>query len=128
MRCLNRLGEKSKMRIEKLELFNFRGFERAEVELHPRLTVLVGENGAGKTSVLDALALTLDQYVARLLGSRSSARRLAWSDTREGSAETKVRVTVNRNDQEFRWAVQKQGQRQRVLRPLAAEAPTGPTR
>jgi predicted ATP-binding protein involved in virulence len=44
------------MRLKKITLSNYRCFENLELDLHPRLTVLVGENGSGKTSILDAIA------------------------------------------------------------------------
>ena len=44
----------------------FRCFERLELDLHPRLTVLVGENGAGKTAVLDAIAGALSPVLTYL--------------------------------------------------------------
>ena len=44
------------MRLKSITLKNFRCFEHLEVELHPRLTVFVGENGAGKTALLDGIA------------------------------------------------------------------------
>jgi putative ATP-dependent endonuclease of OLD family len=43
------------MRICKLTIENLRSIERAEVELHSKVTVLVGANNTGKTTVLDAL-------------------------------------------------------------------------
>ena len=44
------------MRLKSITLKNFRCFEHLEVELHPRLTVFVGENGVGKTALLDGIA------------------------------------------------------------------------
>jgi predicted ATPase len=43
------------MHLVNLSLKNFRRFEDFHCEFHPRLTLLIGENGAGKTSVLKAL-------------------------------------------------------------------------
>jgi predicted ATP-binding protein involved in virulence len=43
------------MHLLDLTLSNFRRFEHFHCELHPRFTLFVGENGAGKTSVLKAL-------------------------------------------------------------------------
>jgi predicted ATP-binding protein involved in virulence len=45
------------MRIDRLHIENFKKFARQSFELHPQFTLLVGENGSGKTSVLDALAV-----------------------------------------------------------------------
>lgn len=44
------------MRIDRLELQNFKQFESFSIDLNPQFTLLVGENGSGKTSVLYALA------------------------------------------------------------------------
>lgn len=45
------------MRIDHLEMENFKKFKKQSLHLHPQFTLLVGENGAGKTTVLDALAV-----------------------------------------------------------------------
>lgn len=45
------------MRIEKLEIENFKGFAKQSIALHPHFNLLVGENGSGKTTILDALAV-----------------------------------------------------------------------
>lgn len=44
------------MRLKSVTLKNFRNFEHIKLDLHPRLTVVVGENGAGKTALLDGIA------------------------------------------------------------------------
>ena len=47
------------MHLKSITLKNFRCFNELHLELHPRLTVLVADNGGGKTSVLDAIAVGL---------------------------------------------------------------------
>lgn len=54
------------LRLNNLSLTNFRCFAQCEVELHPRLTVLVAENGGGKTAVLDAAGTALAVFVKAL--------------------------------------------------------------
>jgi len=56
------------MRLSRVSLINFRCFERLDIDLHPRLTVIVGTNGAGKTAVLDGIAAGLTP-VLRYLSS-----------------------------------------------------------
>lgn len=43
------------MRLEGLELTNFRSYERAQFELHPDITLVVGPNASGKTNLLESL-------------------------------------------------------------------------
>ncbi len=53
------------MRIDRLELRNFKKFAALTLDLHPQFTLLIGENGSGKTSVLDALAVALGVWLVR---------------------------------------------------------------
>ncbi|GAC1602268.1 MAG: DNA replication/repair protein RecF [Candidatus Saccharimonadales bacterium] len=43
------------MKIEALELTNFRSYEAARFELHPDVTLVVGPNASGKTNLLESL-------------------------------------------------------------------------
>jgi predicted ATP-binding protein involved in virulence len=47
------------MHLKEVILSNFRCFKELCLPLHPRLTVLVAENGGGKTSILDGIAIGL---------------------------------------------------------------------
>jgi len=53
------------MRIDRLEVKNFKGFEHKIIDFSPQFNVLTGDNGSGKTAVLDALAVGIG---ALLLG------------------------------------------------------------
>jgi predicted ATP-binding protein involved in virulence len=46
------------MQIKWLKLENFRGFKEREFALSEHFTVLVGDNGTGKTAILDALCIS----------------------------------------------------------------------
>lgn len=45
------------MNVRSLTARDFRSYERAEIELGERLTVITGDNGAGKTNLLEAIYL-----------------------------------------------------------------------
>ena len=47
------------MKIKKITLRNYKCFEKIEIDFHDRLTVIVGNNGSGKSSVLDGMAVSL---------------------------------------------------------------------
>ena len=59
------------MRINRLHIENFKKFRRTEqpFELHKQFTLFVGDNGSGKTSVLDALAVALGLWHKAAPGS-----------------------------------------------------------
>jgi len=52
------------MKLAKIEITNFRCFESLSLPLQPDLNIVVGINGAGKTSILDAIAIALYEIVA----------------------------------------------------------------
>jgi predicted ATP-binding protein involved in virulence len=56
------------VKIKKISLTNFRCFEKIDVDFDSRLTVLIARNGAGKSTVLDAIALALGPFLSRLPG------------------------------------------------------------
>lgn len=69
------------MQLKKVTLHNFRCFEKLEVDLHPRLTVIVGDNGAGKTAVLEGICRALNPVLSNL----SSANQRIQSKTIQDS-------------------------------------------
>lgn len=65
---------------ERLQLSEWRQFDRIDVEFHPRLTVLTGANATGKSTILGLLAVHFDWsrvYSAQPISSRSKTTR--WS-------------------------------------------------
>ena len=56
------------MKLERVELHNFRTFDHLELPLGSRVTLLVGENGSGKSSILDAIAVGLGAISTQLPG------------------------------------------------------------
>jgi len=76
------------MRLERLEVVDFRNHERASVELPAGVSALVGPNGVGKTNLLEAVG-----YLATL-GSHRVGQDAAL--IRAGSASAVIRAAVQR--------------------------------
>ena len=72
------------MRIDRLEIENFKKFVHQTFVLHPQFTVFVGENGAGKTTVLDALAVAASIWLVEAPDSTlyNSGRNILTPDIR----------------------------------------------
>ena len=61
------------MWIKSLQLNNFRCFEKLKINFERTYTVLIGINGAGKSSILDAMSIALGSFLAGLDGVSSNA-------------------------------------------------------
>jgi len=69
------------MHLKQVTLNNFRCFENIEVSLHPRLTVIVAENGGGKTSILDGIAIGLAPILRYLSSANQRLSGPGFKDT-----------------------------------------------
>jgi putative ATP-dependent endonuclease of OLD family len=79
--------------ISRVEVHNFRNFQHLLIDPFPERAVIVGENGAGKTNLLEALRLVLDPTLpdaARMLRAED-----VWEGAPSGLADgIQVSVTV----------------------------------
>ncbi|MEI6984741.1 MAG: AAA family ATPase [Rhodospirillaceae bacterium] len=111
------------MKLESIHIKDFRGLTELELSFHPRLTVLVGENGIGKTTILDALAILLDQYLARYVrASPQSARKIKEDDYRifTWSAHLEVSVKVE-SETALTWNLSAQKRAAKLNNPLRSD-------
>ena len=51
------------MKIDKLHLTHFRCFEKANFELDKRMTLVIGDNAKGKTTILEALSVAMGGFL-----------------------------------------------------------------
>jgi len=61
------------MNINNIRLINFRCFKDTLINFNNEFTVIVGSNGAGKSSVLDAVAISLGSFLAGIDGVHSNS-------------------------------------------------------
>jgi len=89
----------------RLMLRDFRCFEQAEVALHPELTLLVGRNAQGKTSLLEAVCVLMRLQSPRTgtrtdfirFGAKACVVEGQWNGTRLrfGQSQTTRRLAVD---------------------------------
>jgi predicted ATP-binding protein involved in virulence len=60
------------MRIDRLVITNFDGFDQREFTFHPRFNLLIGDNASGKTSLLDALSIAMGSWFLGIRGYQKS--------------------------------------------------------
>ena len=54
------------MILERVHIANFKGIEECTVELKEGFNLIIGNNGYGKTSILEAISVGLGGYIAGL--------------------------------------------------------------
>lgn len=90
------------MKIKKIEIKDFRGLSDVTIDnLDRNLNLLMGVNGAGKSSVLDAVAYLLSAYTARLTTSGSKGVQIPVNDIqRDSRTGCTIALTL---DNDIKW-------------------------
>lgn len=95
------------MKITKLDVTSLRGFEHATFEFDPAFTLLVGVNGVGKSSVLEALRISLSRVLPKFTASRAVPLAFSGDDIRLGSSTLTVDVDFRFPDGERHYLLHK---------------------
>ena len=62
------------MRIEKIKYTNYRGLKTGELSFEKDITLIIGKNGVGKTSILSAIAIALSWIISRLKSEKQNGQ------------------------------------------------------
>ena len=102
------------MYIQNLVLHNFKCFENIELDFHPNLTVIVGANGSGKTSIMEGAAIAISALFVKMDGlsgrsiDKSQAHLKAFSIGSTKDVQPQYPVTVKASavigNEELAWA------------------------
>lgn len=106
------------MRIENIHIQNFRGIEDLKIDLHPQFNLLIGENGSGKTAILEAMAVGIGAFFSGMPGVNSRHIRdadLRYFKSPEGSHEyafkTRVDVKGRVDKEQISWYKEREGEK-----------------
>lgn len=81
------------MRIEKVRLNNVKSYDEETVELEPGVNAILGENGAGKSTIIEAIGFALFDYLPY---------RKQEDFVRRGETNGTVEVTLSLNGEQYR--------------------------
>ena len=82
------------MKLKKLTLANYRGFDQIDLAFADDITVLAGVNGVGKSGVLRALTSALSQALPKFTVSRELPLGLSDTDVQSGKPGLSISVTL----------------------------------
>lgn len=88
------------MHIQTLHLQNFRRFEEKKITFHPQFNVLIGENGSGKTAILDAISIFLYGEMLSIEGINELIPKF-WGSKQDimiGKESANIEISINGNE------------------------------
>lgn len=95
------------MNIQRLSLTNYRGVQSMTIDFHKNLNVFFGENGAGKSAVLDAIAIMLSWAVNRIGSPGASGRPILETDITNGKSFSSIELFCSDGVQDIEWKLVK---------------------
>ena len=84
--------------IHSIELIDFLAHHDTKLDFSNDATVFVGQNGAGKSSIIDAITFSLFGAHTRVLGSKRSNKSLI----RRGANKALVKIEFSANGKNFK--------------------------
>lgn len=94
------------MRVDRLKLKNFRCYSELNIDFDSKLTVIVGENGRGKTAIFDALAIALEPYLHTF---HVQGRNIVQKDVRRVPVYAEDGIHIARMENKYPVAIQLEG-------------------
>lgn len=98
------------MAIKKLIIKNYKSIEDAEIDFSRHINVLIGENGAGKSSVLEAIAILFSWMNSRLRSNTAKGMHIDTKDITFGKSSVELQVVLD-NDEQTSWSLVKSNAR-----------------
>jgi len=95
------------VKVTSLKLTNLRAIEAAEFRFQPGFNLIVGVNGVGKTSMLDALAVCLSAFVKHANRLRAPVKAFLAEDIRVGADALSVECGAQIGWVEHRYLIHK---------------------
>jgi DNA replication and repair protein RecF len=111
--------------IKNLKINNLRNLKSVDIDLHPELNFLVGTNGAGKTSVLEALVVLAkgrsfrSGQIESLIGPDTGTFRVVTSTRSDNGIAANLGIERSKTD----WKARRDGEDVRQLGDLAIFLP-----
>ena len=93
------------MRVDRLALQDFRGVKSLQLDLPSNVTVLAGINGAGKSTILDALATMLWRVGALLQEKPHGRMPLLATDVRNGAGDALFMIETSGWPEKIDWGL-----------------------
>lgn len=109
------------IKVSQVQLSNFRGYTDFTISLHESLTVLVGENGAGKTSILEAIACGLGPFLTAMPDAKGKLIRRSDIHIGPNGISDSARISID-TASSLSWDLATKGADKNVIAKIGTRA------
>ncbi|MDV3662435.1 ATP-dependent endonuclease [Elizabethkingia anophelis] len=88
------------MYIANIKLINFRNFENLNIEFNDGVNVIIGHNNAGKSNLLNALSLVLDNQKSKKLDIDDFYKLISVDELKEAPPKISIELTLRKGEYE----------------------------
>jgi len=93
------------MHVSKIELQSFRAAKNLSIDLHPKMNLVIGVNGSGKSTVLQAITLSLISLVQRIHNATENRKLIHATDISNYEDFACLDICVQSEEENFRWKI-----------------------
>ncbi len=93
------------MRVNKIELQDFRAAKSLSIDLLPRMNLVIGVNGAGKSTVLQAISISLLALVHRIQNTTGNRKLIQVSDISNAADYSSLEISVRSDEKDYSWKI-----------------------
>lgn len=119
---------KLKLKLNRIEFENFRLFDKLDLTFDEQLTVLIGENGGGKTALLEGIAKQLTFFTEYMRTSKIPNSKILYHNSdfryKQKALVNKITISISQDNdtwQQKSWTYDNTG---KYLKPIESTAKT----
>ena len=95
------------MKISKVSLHNFRAAKELDIDLHEQMNLFVGVNGAGKSTVLQAITYALIALVRKVHNSKNNLGLFQVSDIHRFEDQATIEIDLVYGKDSYSWNIER---------------------
>jgi putative ATP-dependent endonuclease of OLD family len=88
------------MYISKIQINNFRNFKNKEIIFNDGVNVIIGHNNAGKTNLIKALSLVIDNERPKRLGTDDFNKNVTLDELKAAPPKISISITIKKGEEE----------------------------